>query len=183
MPYPQSDQTEKTIASEVRYKGHILNLRLDTVCLPNGRTATREIVEHRGAVGIVPLDRQGNVILVRQFRKAIERSILEIPAGTREQGEDIEKCLHRELSEETGYTAGRIERLAGYYSAVGFCNEFIEIYLATDLSSGEADPDEDEFVDIVSIPLIEALRMLESGEIVDAKTFVGLLSLKARGPV
>ena len=98
----------------------------------------REIVEHRGAVGIVPLGADGTVTLVPQFRKPVERMVVEIPAGTRDPGEDILVCLHRELREETGLAAGRVEKLAGYYSAIGFCTEYIEVYLATKLQAGAA---------------------------------------------
>lgn len=172
---------EATIESEYVYRGRIVDLRVDTVRLPNGQTTKREIVEHRGAVAIVPLDDEGNVILVRQFRKPIERYVLEIPAGTRDPGEAVELCLHRELREETGLTAGHVERLVGYYSAVGFCTEFIEVFLATNLRRGQAGPDEDEFVEVQAVPAQEALAMVARGEIVDAKTIVGLLSLKTRG--
>lgn len=172
---------EETVSSQTIYKGRILNLRVDTVRLEDGKTSTREIIEHRGAVGIVPVDDEENVYLVRQYRKAIERSILEIPAGTREKDEDIETCLHRELKEETGLTAGKVERLTGYYSAVGFCNEYIEVFLATDLRNGTARPDEDEAVETVKMPLREAFALVEAGEIVDAKTIIALLYLRARG--
>lgn len=172
---------EVTVASEYLYRGRVVNLRLDTVRLPNGSTTKREIVEHRGAVAIVPLDEDGNVALVRQFRKPAERAILEIPAGTLDPNEDVSVCLHRELREETGLVAGKVERLAGYYSAVGFCTEFIEVYLATELSQGQAGPDEDEWLEVVWLPLAQAQDMVERGEIVDAKTIVGLLTLKARG--
>ncbi|MHB1007067.1 MAG: NUDIX domain-containing protein [Chloroflexota bacterium] len=177
------DFAEPTLKSEYLYRGRIIDLRLDTVRLPNGRTTKREIIEHRGAVGIVPIDAAGNVVLVRQFRKPIERSILEIPAGTRDEEEPVEVCLHRELREETGLTADHTERLAAYYSAVGFCTEYIEVYLATGLHEGQAGPDEDEFVEVVRVPLAQALAMIDTGEIVDAKTIVGLLVVKARNLV
>lgn len=146
---------ELTIESHYVYRGRIVDLRVDTVRLPNGQTTVREIVEHRGAVAIVPLDDDGNVILVRQFRKPAERYLLEIPAGTRDPDEPMEVCLQRELREETGFAAGKVERLAGYYSAVGFCTEFIGVYLATDLRRGQAGPDEDEFIEVVPVPDME----------------------------
>ena len=174
---------EPTLSSESVYKGRIIDLRVDTVRLPNGDTTKREVIEHRGAVGIVPVDAAGNVVLVRQFRKPIERAILEIPAGTRDRDEPIEVCLHRELREETGLTADHTERLVGYYSAVGFCTEYIEVFLATGLHEGQAGPDEDEFVEVVRVPLARALAMVDAGEVVDAKTIIGLLLVKARNLV
>ncbi len=172
---------ETTVTSEYLYRGRVVTLRLDTVRLPNGKTTTREIIEHRGAVAIVPLDQAGRVAFVRQFRKPAERAILEIPAGTLDPNEDPLICLHRELREETGLVAGKVERLAGYYSAVGFCTEFIQVFLATDLRQEQTGPDEDEFLEVAWIPLSEAYRMVERGEIVDGKTLIGLLSLRARG--
>ncbi|MCL4467239.1 MAG: NUDIX hydrolase [Chloroflexi bacterium] len=178
---PDQASPEQTIESRYVYRGRVIDLRVDTVRLPDGQTTKREIVEHRGAVAMLPLDEQGNVIFVRQYRKPAERYLLEIPAGTREAGEPVEVCLHRELREETGLTAGKVERLAGYYSAVGFCTEFIEVFLVRELSQGGARTDEDEIIEIVPVPVEEALAMVESGEIIDAKTIVGLLTLRARG--
>lgn len=169
------ESKEPTIASEYIYRGRIVDLRLDTVRLPNGATTRREIVEHRGAVGIVPVDDDGNVTLVRQFRKPIERSILEIPAGTLDAGEDVLACVHRELREETGLVADRVEPLVAYYSAVGFCTERMDLFLATGLHGGEAGADEDEFIEVETMPLAQALALIERGEIVDAKTIIGLL--------
>ncbi|MHB1131444.1 MAG: NUDIX domain-containing protein [Chloroflexota bacterium] len=174
---------EVTVDSHYAYRGRIIDLRLDTVRLPNGKTTTREIIEHRGAVAMVPLDDEGNVLLVRQFRKPAERYVLEIPAGTREADEPVAECLHRELREETGFSADQVERLAGYYSAVGFCTEFIEVYLATGLRPSAGQADEDEFIELVKVPLGEALAMVGRGEIVDGKTIIGLLSVQARGLV
>ncbi len=181
MPERAKAGAETTVTSEYLYRGRVVNLRIDTVRLPNGKTTKREIIEHRGAVAILPLDQAGRIAFVRQFRKPIDRAILEIPAGTLDPSEDVQTCLHRELREETGLVAGKVEHLAGYYSAVGFCTEFIEVYLATDLRQEQTGPDEDEFVEVIWLPLAEAYRMVERGEIVDGKTLVGLLSLRARG--
>jgi ADP-ribose pyrophosphatase len=172
---------EQTIESHYLYRGRIVVLRVDTVRLPDGQTTKREIVEHPGAVAMLPLDEEGNVYFVRQYRKPAERYVLEIPAGTREPGEPVDVCLHRELREETGLLAGQVEKLAGYYSAIGFCTEFIEVFLVRQLSHGQAGPDADESIETVSVPLQEALAMVERGEIIDAKTIIGLLTLKARG--
>ncbi|MHB1415564.1 MAG: NUDIX domain-containing protein [Chloroflexota bacterium] len=179
----EPEEGEVTIYTERVYEGRILNLRVDTVRLPNGQTTKREIVEHRGAVGIMPIDDDGKVALVRQYRKPAERYTLEIPAGTLDPGEDVETCLHRELREETGLTASRVDQLASYYSAVGFCTEFMEVYLARDLQYGQAGPDEDESVEVLWMPLAEALDMVARGDIVDAKTIIALLTVKTRGLV
>jgi len=167
---------ETTITSRCIYKGRVVNLRIDTVRLENGDLTTREIVEHRGAVAIVALDEDDNVLLVRQFRKPVESELLEIPAGTLEPGEEPESCALRELEEETGYNAGRLERILGFYSSPGFCDEYIHIYFATDLVKNKARAQADEAIEVVKVPFSKALEMVLSGEICDAKTIIGLLS-------
>jgi ADP-ribose pyrophosphatase len=149
--------------------------------LENGNLTTREIVEHRGAVAIVALDWDNNVILVRQFRKPVESELLEIPAGTLESGEEPESCALRELEEETGYSARRLERILGFYSSPGFCDEYIHIYFATDLVKSKARAPADETIEVVKVPFSKALEMVSSGEICDAKTIIGLLSSVVRG--
>jgi ADP-ribose pyrophosphatase len=144
--------------------------------LEKGNLTTREIVEHRGAVAIVALDEDDNVLLVRQFRKPVESELLEIPAGTLEPGEEPESCALRELEEETGYNAGRLERILGFYSSPGFCSEYIHIYFATDLMRSKAKASADESIEVVKVPFSKALEMVLSGEICDAKTIIGLLS-------
>ncbi|HIC94715.1 MAG TPA: NUDIX hydrolase [Anaerolineae bacterium] len=171
---------EVTLASRRLYEGRIVNLRVDTVRLEDGRVTEREIVEHRGAVAVVALDGDGNVLLVRQFRKPAERELLEIPAGTLEAEEEPASCARRELAEETGYRAGHLEPMGGFYSSPGFCTEYIHLYLATDLSPSPARAEYDEAIELVRVPLSEALRMIGRGEICDAKTIVGLLSAWAR---
>jgi ADP-ribose pyrophosphatase len=171
-----SDSPEPTIASQRVYEGRIVSLRVDEVRLASGQTRKREIVEHGGAVAIVAVDDQERVLLVRQFRKPVERFLLEIPAGTLEAGEDPDACARRELTEETGHTAARIERLLGFYSAPGFCTEYLHVYLATGLSEGAASPEEDESIELVREPISRALELIESGQIEDAKSQVGLLA-------
>ncbi len=171
---------EITIASQRLYEGRIVNLRVDTVRLEDGRITEREIVEHRGAVAVVALDEGDNVLLVRQFRKPAERELLEIPAGTLEVGEEPASCARRELAEETGYRAGHLEPIGGFYSSPGFCTEYIHLYLATDLSPSRARPEYDEAIELIRVPFSEALKMIGRGEIHDAKTMVGLLSAWAR---
>jgi ADP-ribose pyrophosphatase len=171
--------SEPTVSSELIYRGRIVSLRVDEVRLPSGQIRRREIVEHGGAVAIVAIDDQDRALLVRQFRKPIEQFTLEIPAGTLEPGEDPEACAHRELLEETGYTAERIERLLGFYSAPGFCTEYLHVYLATGLREGAATPEEDESIELVREPVSGALDLIASGRIQDAKSQVGLLAYLA----
>jgi len=167
--------TEKILNSEYLYRGHIVKLRLDQVRLPNQRVVAREIVEHRGAVAMVALDAQENVLLVRQYRPGAQREMLEIPAGTLEEGEDPALCAVRELKEETGYSAAQWESLGHFYSSPGFCTEKMYLFLARQLTIGTAMPEDDEAIALAPMPLAQAVQAIEQGEIVDAKTMVGLL--------
>ena len=167
---------EETITSSKRiFDGRIINLRVDTVLLPNGKLSQREIVEHRGAVAMVPLIDKDTVILVRQFRRAAMSSLLEIPAGTRDPDEDIELCARRELAEEINYQAGRMVKLFHSYQAPGYSTEVIHTFLALDLTPTEGHTDEDEFLEVVTLPFAEAIGKIKSGEIIGAKTISGLL--------
>jgi ADP-ribose diphosphatase len=164
------------------YQGRIVSLDVEQVRLPNGRESTREIVRHPGAVVLVVVDDQERLLLVRQYRRAADRDLLELPAGTRERGEDAAITAARELGEETGYRAGRIERLGGFFSAPGFCTEYLECYLCTDLRPGELHPEEDEDLQLERLSLDEAWAAAAAGEINDAKTLAGLLLYAARHP-
>jgi ADP-ribose pyrophosphatase len=168
---------EATVASQRVYEGRLINLRIDTIRLENGRLVKREIVEHPGAVAIVALDEDDSVILVRQFRKAAERELLEIPAGTLEAGEEPMACAHRELKEETGYRAERLEPIGSFYPSPGYCTECIRLYLATGLQKGQSAPEGDELIRTTKVPLSEIPAMVSRGEICDGKTIAGLLSV------
>jgi ADP-ribose pyrophosphatase len=168
------DLTEKTIDTREIFSGRIIKVRVDTVSLPDGQQSTREVVEHAGAVAVIALDNDNNIIMVRQYRKPVEMVLMEIPAGTMEKDEDPLLCAQRELREETGFSADRWERILSYYSAPGFTDEYLHLYLATGLTGGEIDLDEDEFVETVSIPLKEAWRMIFAGEIADGKSIIGI---------
>ena len=130
----QRSDMEKTLESQYIYKGKIINVRKDKVLLPDGKTTSREVVEHRGGVCVVPVDENGNVTLVRQYRYPIGREVLEIPAGKREEGEDPFETARRELSEETGLEAGRYDFLGEFLATPGYCAEKFYIYLARDLT-------------------------------------------------
>ncbi|MFN4032645.1 MAG: NUDIX domain-containing protein [Fimbriimonadales bacterium] len=166
---------EELIESHTIYQGRVVTLRIDTVRLPSGRTARREIVEHRGAVAIVPLLNRETVLLIRQYRQAVGETLLEIPAGTLEPDEPIDACARRELEEETGYTARQLRRLFSQYLAPGYSQEVLHVYLAEDLAPAAQRLDEDELVELVPTPLCEIEAMVLDGRIKDSKTIAGLL--------
>jgi len=166
---------EETIASELVFNGKLVKLRVDTVRLPNGREARREIVVHRGAMAAVPLLDGDRVVLVRQFRQAAGETLLEIPAGTLEPGEDPIAGIARELAEEIGYRPNRITRMFSSYLAPGYSSEMLHTYLAEELVRESAHADADEFIEVVEMPLAEAAEKITSGEIKDAKSICGIL--------
>ncbi|WP_134683213.1 NUDIX domain-containing protein [Brevibacillus migulae] len=176
----QERLAEPTIASETIYEGKVITVKVDDVRLPNGKTAKREIVKHQGAVAVLPLTDDGKMVVVRQFRKALERTILEIPAGKLEKGEEPLACAKRELEEETGYTAAHYEHLSSFYTSPGFADELLHVYVATGLKAGAMQPDEDEFVEVLELTLEEAHEKHRLGEIRDAKTVVALFAWENR---
>lgn len=167
---------EEIIGSETIYAGKLLTMRRDQVRLENGRESVREVVLHPGAVAIVPILPNGRVIMVRQYRHAAGRTLLEIPAGTLDQpGEVIEAAAARELQEETGYRAEHLALLASFYTAPGFCTERITLFLATGLTGGAQNLMDDEAISLEEIDLAELPVLIARGEIADAKTLTGLL--------
>ncbi len=170
---------EKQLSSNYLFKGRIINLRQDTALLPNGNTATREVVEHPGGVCVAALTDKDELLFVKQWRYPYMEETLEIPAGKRDrQDEDPLECGKRELREETGATAKEYIDLHPLYPTPGYINEVIYCYLATGLTFGEQDTDEDEFLDVLRIPLEKAVEMVLSGEIKDAKTQIAVLKVK-----
>ena len=167
--------TERVIGSRDIYAGKLIHLRLDTVQLPNGHESKREIVSHRGAVCVVPVRADGVVLMVRQFRLAAGKVLLEIPAGTMEAGEDPDACAARELEEETGFKPGALHKLFRAYLSPGYSTESVHAYLATNLTAGTIHLDAGENVSLVEIPLDEIEKHILSGEIEDAKTIAALL--------
>lgn len=166
---------EKTLSSEVKYEGSILRVRRDTVELQNGDTAFREVVDHTGGVGIIGVTPDGRVPMVRQFRYPFMAETLEVPAGKLERGEEPLQCAVRELSEETGYTAGRFVSLGSLLPSPGYCAETLYLYLALDLTPGRAHLDEDEFLNVEYYTLPELHDMVMSGALTDAKTVLAVL--------
>jgi ADP-ribose pyrophosphatase len=165
----------KTIASKLIYTGKILKLRLDEVSMPDGRISAREVVEHSGGVAILALTENREAYFVRQYRHPVAESVLEIPAGKLEPGENPIDCAIRELAEEVGVKPGKIEQIALYYSTPGFTSEKLYIYLATKLEEVIRQEQEDEDLEISLIPLSEAIDMAKKGEITDGKTLIALL--------
>ncbi len=165
---------EKTVKSDIIYEGRILNLRVDTVELPNRKYSKREIVEHGKAVALIPV-KEDKIIFVRQHRIAVDRVLLELPAGLVEANEEPRETALREMQEEIGYASDSLEYLFDSLSSPGFTNEKTSYFLAKDLYKKEAAPDEDEFLEVEEYTLEEALDMIDSGEIIDSKTIIGIL--------
>lgn len=164
---------EKTVSSKTVFQGKIIDVRVDMVALPNGEIAQRDIVKHPGGVGIVAITDDDKIIMVKQFRKPIEKAIYEIPAGKLDKNEEVEKCGRRELMEETGAVADNFIYLGYMYPSPGFDDEVTHMYLATGLHFGESNLDEDEFLDVEYFTKDEVLSMIMNNEINDAKTVIG----------
>jgi len=172
------DFAEKTVEAKNIFKGKIIDVNLHTVELPNGKRATREIVNHPGGVAILAYKDEDTVLLVEQFRKPIEKNLLELPAGKLEKGEDVEACGIRELEEETGYKAEEFKYLGKVVSSPGFCDEHIYLYMAKKLYKGQDGlGDEDEFINIKEIKIDKVKEMIKSGEIIDAKTISAFMMI------
>lgn len=169
---------EKQLSFDYKFKGRIINLRVDEALLPNGATATREVVEHNGGICVVPITEKGEVLMVEQYRYPYGEVILEIPAGKRDGDEEPLEGGKRELKEETGAVAENYTFLGELYPTPGYCGEVIYMYLATGLSFGETDPDDDEFLNVKKIPLEKAVDMIMKGEIKDAKTQTAILKVE-----
>lgn len=171
---------EKTIASERIFTGRVISLKVDDVMLPNGEVGKREIVNHPGAVAVIAVTADNKLLVVEQYRKALERSIIEIPAGKLEPGEEPAVTARRELEEETGYSCGELTYIQTFATSPGFADEVIHLYLARDLTLLEnaAPLDEDEFVELMAITIEEAEQMMADGRIFDAKTAFAVLWMK-----
>lgn len=171
------DYKENIISSERVYEGRIINLRVDSVQFPDGSTGKREVVEYAGAVAIVAVNEQGEVLLVRQYRHAAGKTLLEIPAGKLEKGEDYKASAYRELLEETGFKAAKLTRLISFFSTPGFTTEKLHLFLASGLGLEQQNLDQDEFIDVVRVKFENAVEMIWTGEICDAKSVAGILAV------
>lgn len=168
---------EITKGSKTIYKGKIINLRIDEVMLPNGKSSTREIVEHPGAVVIIPLV-EGKIAVLKQYRKPVDEILFELPAGKIEEGEDPLTSAERELVEETGFRAEKLVKLNSFYTTPGFSNEIMHLFLAKGLRMERQRLDQDEFLEVSLYSLEELIKMVLDNRIKDAKTIIGLLWLK-----
>jgi len=167
---------EKTLSSQVIFEGQLVKLRIDTVQMPSGRESTREIIEHQDVVAIVAIDADDNTLLVNQFRQPLGKELLEIPAGGVDGDETPEEAVRREMQEETGYFPQKVERLGGFYSAPGFCTEYLHLYLATDLIPSQLYAEDTELIKLVRIPVSKIPELVTSESIHDAKSIAGLLT-------
>lgn len=165
---------EKLIRSKQIYSGKILNLKVDTVELPNGRTTEREFVEHKQAVAVLPIKKNGKIILIRQYRHCTGGDLLEIPAGSIDDGEDIENAVQRELAEEIGYIANKTKKICSVYTTPGFTSEYTHFFIAEELKKKKKEGDDDEFIVIEEYTENEVLQMIAENKIKDAKTVLAI---------
>lgn len=170
--------TERTLKSETVFDGRIIHVRRDEIELPDGKHSFREVVDHHGGVCVLALDERNDVLMVKQFRYPYKEVVAEIPAGKLEKGEDPEAAAHRELREETGAVSSDLRSLGEIYPSPGYCGEIIRMYLARDLSFGEAQLDEGEFLDVERVPFADLVEQVLEGEIRDAKTVAAVLKTK-----
>ncbi len=171
---------EVTVASEMVYQGSLIDVRRETVRVGEGRTAVREIVQHPPVVAMLPLDARENLLLVRQYRKAIEQVTLEIPAGGIDEGEDAEAAVRREMVEETGFLPGQLEKMATIYPSPGFSDEIMHLFLVQELEGDGRQTEPLDEIETTWVSMGEATEMIRVGEIVDAKSVAGILMLKSR---
>ena len=168
------------LKSETLLKGRAFAIRRDLMKTPDGRETKFDIIEHGGSVVLVPLDADGNLLFVRQYRHAAGADLLELPAGTLDEGEHPEVCAAREIREETGFAAGKLEKLGDFYLAPGYSTEFMTVFLATELTHDPLEADADEFLSLERIPVKDAFEMAERGEMPDAKSLAALLLARPR---
>jgi 8-oxo-dGTP pyrophosphatase MutT (NUDIX family) len=166
------------IKSEILLQGRAFKIRRDYLKTPNGSETRLEIIEHGGSVVLIPIDDDGNLLFVRQYRHAAGQDLLELPAGTRDGDEAFEECAAREIREETGMEAGKLQKVGEFYLAPGYSSEFMLVYLATELKENPLDADDDEFLQVEKIPLKKAIQMAERGDVQDAKSLAALLLAK-----
>ena len=174
---------EKTVASRTVFEGKVFDVEIKDITTPEGNASVREIVKHPGGACILPIDNEGNCYLVKQFRSPFEKVMLEAPAGKLEKGEDPLHCVSREITEETGFTAGKIECAGAVAATPGYCSEIITLFIGTELEYKGGIPDPNEYIATVKMPLTDAVRMADNGEITDAKTLVLLYKAQRRAGI
>lgn len=171
---------EKTMKSDKLYEGKVINLRIDTVELPDKKYSKREIVEHPGGVAVVGITDDNEILLVSQYRKAVGRVLLELPAGKLEVNEEPKETAIKELREETGYRAERLEYLLEFYTSPGFSTEKVYIFLAENLVKGDQELEAGEYIDVLTYKIDDLVEMIEKGDIIDSKTIIGIYTIKDR---
>jgi len=169
------DQYEESVDRQTSFQGQIIEVHVDTVRLPNKKLSRREIVEHGESVSIVPIYEDMSVLLVKQYRHAVQQILLEVPAGGINKTETAEEAAHRELKEETGVTAQNMMHLVSFWTTPGFCDEQMHVYLATNLHNGDPEQEDDENIEIIHVPLKQILPLINDGKIVDSKSIAALL--------
>jgi ADP-ribose pyrophosphatase len=174
------DMAFELIKSEIVYPGRAFTIRRDTLRMPDGHETRFDIVEHVGSVVILPADDEGNLLFVRQYRHATGLDLLELPAGTRDANEAPDACARREIREETGMAAGKLERLGGFYLAPGYSTEYMDVFLATELRYDPLEADEDEFLSVERLSISEVMAACQKGEFPDAKTLAALSLARSR---
>lgn len=162
------------VRSEEKYKGHILDLRIDTVRFPSGSDKIREVIVHKSAAAVLPVNDKGEFLLVQQYRHAVDQDVYEIPAGLTEDGEDVREAAVRELQEEIGYRPGHMEQVAEFYSSPGYCTEKITLFYADSLQSSKLQEDDDEYIKVCRFSPEEAVKMAKDGRINDGKTLMAI---------
>jgi ADP-ribose pyrophosphatase len=168
-----TDKRERLLDSKHVYRGRAIHIRVDSVVKPNDIKTTREVVEHVDCVVILPIDSSGNILLVRQYRHAVDKELLELPAGSIDPGETPEEAATRELREETGYKPGKLEKLGGFYAAPGYCTEYLHFFRASQLERSPLTAEDTDEIDLVPISAGEVPGFIASGQICDAKTIAG----------
>ena len=168
-----ANKRERVLSSQHAYRGRAIHVRVDSVAKPNGKKTTREVVEHVDCVVILPIDSSGNILLVRQFRHAVGKDLLELPAGSIDPGETPEAAATRELREETGYKPGNLERLGGFYAAPGYCTEYLHFFRATQLEKSPLTAEDTDEIEVVPVSPTDVPGLIASGKICDAKTIAG----------
>lgn len=177
--YNQDPFIEQTLSSEFLYDGQLLKVYRDEVRLPNGNSGRREIVRHPGACAIIPLFENGDTILLKQYRYAPAKLFWEVPAGKIDHGEALLETARRELLEETGYHAKTLHKIGHFYPCIGFSDEIIHVYLAKELEYAQQGTDDDEFIEVLRLPIVKALAMLDEGSIEDGKTLIALQMVRS----